>query len=129
MKFKVCHLKTLALTALATLLLASAPSFARSSLGSYSSHSASTQSYHAPSTHSKAVVGVPRDASGKIKRDPKARADFNKQNPCPSTGKSSGACPGYTVDHVNPLKRGGADAPFNMQWQTNQAAKAKDKVE
>jgi hypothetical protein len=26
--------------------------------------------------------------------------------------------PGYVVDHVIPLKRGGADAPWNMQWQT-----------
>jgi 5-methylcytosine-specific restriction endonuclease McrA len=22
------------------------------------------------------------------------------------------------IDHIDPLKRGGADAPFNMQWQT-----------
>jgi hypothetical protein len=33
------------------------------------------------------------------------------------------------VDHVRPLKRGGADAPNNMQWQTTQAAKEKDKTE
>ena len=112
------------LAALATLLLGSGPSFAKSSSGSYS-----TKSYRAPSNHSKAVGVVPRAANGKIKRDPKARAEFKNQNPCPSTGKSSGACPGYTVDHVNPLKRGGADSPSNMQWQTNQAAKAKDKVE
>lgn len=49
--------------------------------------------------------------------------------PCPSTGKSSGACPGYVIDHVQPLKRGGADAPSNMQWQTKEAAKEKDKWE
>jgi len=35
----------------------------------------------------------------------------------------------YVVDHVTPLKRGGADLPSNMQWQTKQAAKAKDKSE
>jgi hypothetical protein len=33
------------------------------------------------------------------------------------------------VDHVNPLKRGGTDSPSNMQWQTKEAAKAKDKSE
>jgi hypothetical protein len=33
------------------------------------------------------------------------------------------------VDHVKPLKRGGADAPSNMQWQTKADAKAKDRVE
>jgi hypothetical protein len=33
------------------------------------------------------------------------------------------------IDHVVPLKRGGADSPGNMQWQTIAAAKAKDKIE
>jgi hypothetical protein len=33
------------------------------------------------------------------------------------------------VDHVKPLKRAGADAPSNMQWQTTAAVKAKDKTE
>jgi hypothetical protein len=33
------------------------------------------------------------------------------------------------IDHVMPLKHGGADEPGNMQWQTVAAAKAKGKVE
>jgi hypothetical protein len=33
------------------------------------------------------------------------------------------------VDHIKPLKRGGADAPGNMQWQATAASKAKDKIE
>ena len=37
--------------------------------------------------------------------------------------------PGYVVDHVIPLKRGGCDCPSNMQWQTIDEAKAKDKWE
>ncbi len=37
--------------------------------------------------------------------------------------------PGYVVDHVVPLKRGGDDSPFNMQWQTKADARAKDKIE
>jgi hypothetical protein len=37
--------------------------------------------------------------------------------------------PGYVVDHTTLLKRGGSDTPTNMQWQTKEAAKAKDKVE
>ena len=78
---------------------------------------------------SKYAQGVQRDSSGKIARIPKAKSDFQKQNPCPSTGKSSGSCPGYVTDHVTPLKRGGADAPNNMQWQTTAAAKQKDKSE
>jgi hypothetical protein len=35
----------------------------------------------------------------------------------------------YVIDHIKPLKRGGADAPSNMQWQTEGAAKQKDKME
>ena len=66
---------------------------------------------------------------GKIPRSSQAKHDFMKSNPCPSTGRTSGACPGYVVDHVVPLKRGGADKPNNMQWQTLQEAKAKDKRE
>ena len=76
-----------------------------------------------------AVAGVKRDTSGAIARSPQAKADFKKSDPCPSTRKASEACPGYVVDHVQPLKRGGADSPANMQWQTTAAAKAKDKVE
>ena len=37
--------------------------------------------------------------------------------------------PGYVVDHVIPLERGGADEPWNMQWQTIAAGKAKDATE
>jgi hypothetical protein len=58
-----------------------------------------------------------------------ARADFMHQHPCPATGRTSGACPGYVVDHVKPLACGGADAPSNMQWQTTAEGKAKDKWE
>lgn len=65
----------------------------------------------------------------KIKRDPAARREFQRANPCPANGKTSGRCPGYVVDHIRPLKRGGPDVPANMQWQTKAAAKAKDRIE
>jgi 5-methylcytosine-specific restriction endonuclease McrA len=39
-------------------------------------------------------------------------------------GKTAGACPGYVVDHIVPLKRGGADSPENMQWLTVAEARA-----
>ena len=54
---------------------------------------------------------------------------FRKANPCPSTGKVDGACPNYVVDHIIPLATYGADRPDNMQWQTVEAAKKKDKLE
>lgn len=72
---------------------------------------------------------VQRDSHGRIKRSAAARDAFKRQQPCPSTGRRSGACPGYVVDHVRPLECGGADAPSNMQWQTTAAAKTKDKTE
>jgi 5-methylcytosine-specific restriction endonuclease McrA len=37
--------------------------------------------------------------------------------------------PGHVVDHVVPLACGGADAPSNMQWQSTEEGKAKDKTE
>lgn len=63
------------------------------------------------------------------RRDPKQRAEFVKANPCPATGKQRGACPGYVVDHIKPLACGGPDKPENMQWQTVEEAKAKDRIE
>jgi hypothetical protein len=73
--------------------------------------------------------GVERAAAGKIARSPHSRTEFKKANPCPSTGRTHGSCPGYVIDHVKPLKRGGADRPSNMQWQTKAAAKEKDRWE
>jgi len=35
---------------------------------------------------------------------------FQKEHPCPSTGRKWGACPGYVRDHIKPLCAGGADA-------------------
>lgn len=54
---------------------------------------------------------------------------FKAQSPCPATGSPKGSCPGWVIDHVYPLCAGGADDPGNMQWQTAEDAKAKDKWE
>jgi 5-methylcytosine-specific restriction endonuclease McrA len=72
---------------------------------------------------------VRRDFHGRIKRSAAAKNEFKHSHPCPSTGKPTGGCPGYVVDHVTPLECGGADAASNMQWQTVAEGKAKDKTE
>jgi hypothetical protein len=36
---------------------------------------------------------------------------------------------GYIVDHIVALKHGGRDEPGNMQWQTVEPAKTKDRAE
>jgi hypothetical protein len=69
------------------------------------------------------------DRHGKIKRSAAAKDAFKRQHPCPANGNTRGRCPGYVVDHMNPLECGGADAPFNMQWQTAAEGKAKDRTE
>jgi hypothetical protein len=66
---------------------------------------------------------VKRDANGRIERSQSAKHQFEAQS-----GYSHGR-PGYVVDHIKPLACGGADTPANMQWQTIEEAKAKDKWE
>jgi hypothetical protein len=104
----------------------------RSSSGrSASRRASSTRTKRASSgTHrTRRAAGVTRGSHGKIKRSGAAKRAFMRSNPCPSTGKTSRRCPGYVVDHRVALKRGGADAPSNMQWQSIAAAKTKDRVE
>jgi len=55
--------------------------------------------------------------------------EFQETHPCPSTGLTTGACPGYVRYHVVPLACGGPDTVENLQWQTIRAARAKDKLE
>jgi Tfp pilus assembly protein PilV len=54
---------------------------------------------------------------------------FQREHPCPSTGKKYGSCPGYIKDHRVALCVGGPDAVSNLQWQTTADAKAKDRWE
>lgn len=91
-----------------------------------SSHLRSSKVYSKTSSNnhkSNFAAGAKRDSHGKIARNEEAKKEFMKQ-----TGYPNGR-PGYVVDHIVPLKRGGADTPSNMQWQTKDAAKAKDKWE
>ena len=56
------------------------------------------------------------------------RGNSNANIPCPSTGRTTGACPGYRKDHIVALACGGPDAVSNMQWQTVRDAKGQGRV-
>jgi hypothetical protein len=64
-----------------------------------------------------------RDSHGRIARSEEAKHRFEVQSGYPHGRR------GFVVDHIVPLACGGADAPSNMQWQTVEQARAKDKVE
>jgi len=73
-----------------------------------------------PKATSASTLATTRDEDGRIQRSAAARKAFMQQ-----TGYPNGR-PGYVVDHIRPLACGGADEPYNMQWQTIAQAKAKD---
>lgn len=75
------------------------------------------------------LIAATSFASAAAPRSAAARLEFKRHNPCPSTGRSAGSCPGYVIDHMHPLCAGGADAPLNMQWQEAAQAKVKDRDE
>ena len=70
---------------------------------------------HRSSSHSSCWACHHRSAS--------ARREFMQRTGYPH-GRN-----GYVIDHSVPLACGGADAPSNMQWQTKEETKAKDRWE
>lgn len=77
----------------------------------------------ASSFHADRCENCDRDEHGTILRNGKAKKAFER-----ATGYQHGR-PGYVIDHIMPLACGGQDVPSNMQWQTKDEAKAKDKIE
>jgi hypothetical protein len=74
-------------------------------------------------------VVLPTSSAAKELRSTSVKREFPLTHPCPATGRTSGACPGYVKDQVAPLACGGPDAVSNLQWQTIREAKEKDKWE
>jgi len=70
-----------------------------------------------------------RNADGTIKRRSDVLKAFQAIHPCPSTGLTTGACPGFAKNHDIPLGCGGADAVSNLTWQSTAAKKLIDAYE
>jgi hypothetical protein len=61
--------------------------------------------------------GAPkRDKTGAIVRSGAVLKAFQQIHPCPSTGLTSGACPGWQMNHDRSLACGGCDAVSNLSW-------------
>lgn len=74
------------------------------------------------------VVGLMPACSAQAAGPQRSRAivaEFKREHPCPSTGHPRGPCPGWQVDHIEPLCAGGRDATDNMQWLSVDTHKAK----
>jgi len=98
--------------------------YTRSAPRSYTApraRSPTARPYRAPSTRSR-TYATP-NGHGRIHRSVEAKEQFLRRTGYPHGRK------GYVVDHIVPLCAGGADAPSNMQWQTVEEAKVKDRQE
>ena len=72
------------------------------------------------------ALALPGPLAAREYRSREVTREFQREHPRPSTGKTSGACPGYRKDHVVPLACGGPNAVSNLRWQTIRDARAKD---
>jgi len=98
-----------------------APSYPRSYSAPRAQRAPSARPYRAPSMRSHPRASP--NSRGRIPRSREAKDQFMRRSGYPR-GR-----PGYVVDHIVPLCAGGADAPSNMQWQTVEGAKVKDRQE
>jgi hypothetical protein len=86
-------------------------------------HNRKTGQYHCH--RASPASAAKRNSPEKAKRSSSAKAEFRRTHACPSTGRTTGQCPGYEVDHVVPLACGGTDDASNMQWLTTEANRSK----
>lgn len=75
----------------------------------------------------RATGQVHRNPNGSTQRSQQVLVAFRKAYLCPSTKQSTGACPGWAIDHVIPLACGGVDAVYNLQWLPDQIKSGRGK--
>ena len=74
----------------------------------------------------KPSASLHRSKNGRIARSETARRQFKTAHPCPSTGKTSGACPGFVIDHRTALFSPVAE-PIHRRTCNGRASAAKEK--
>jgi hypothetical protein len=79
----------------------------------------STQSHSGALDEDRCCITPIRLADGSIKRRVDVLVAFKKHHPCPSTGLTKGACPGWAINHSIPLVCGGRDIVSNLAWMPN----------
>lgn len=62
------------------------------------------------------ILAATAAAAERIPRSAAEVRAFRAEHLCPATGRRSGPCRGWAVDHVRALCAGGEDRPSNMQW-------------
>lgn len=62
------------------------------------------------------VENIKRDGKGQIIRRADVIRAFRKLYPCDATGKTTGACPGWAINHTLPISQGGCDSVSNLDW-------------
>lgn len=68
-------------------------------------------------------------AIGHTHRSQAAIHQFRLNHPCPSTGRYTGHCHGYVIDHRVALCVGGQDIADNLRWQEFDLSHFKDRWE
>jgi len=76
-----------------------------------------------------AACAISIGASARIPRNSEVLREFQRQTPCPATGNTKGKCPGWQIDHIEPLCAGGVDRVDNLQWLTVQEHKWKTRTD
>jgi hypothetical protein len=76
-----------------------------------------------------AACALSTGASAEYARSKAVLRAFVNTNACPATGLHRLPCPGWQIDHIDPLKCLGLDDVENLQWLTVKDHKAKTKRE
>jgi hypothetical protein len=75
------------------------------------------------------LLAAPLYPSAKIPKDHAQQRAFRLANPCPSTGATTGDCPGFVIRYIRPRPCGGTDTPDNMEWRSDAMEKHHDKAD